>query len=274
MKKTIISTVVLALLALPAFAQQSLQLDIKDGLVNIDAVSVPARQILAEWAKIGGTKVVGADKIAGAALTLKLVNVPERQALDIILRTVAGYMAVPRLASATPGLSAYDRILILPTPAGTPPAANNARATPNVPFTPPNRGGLPRPPGADGDPDSQVVQEVEPEPQPNQPVFTFPQPQPGNNVFMPMQPGQAGFGQPGFGQPFGAPAAPGQVPQIQLQPNPNGQPTIYNFVPNNGAAPPAGGNGFTVIGSPTPGVVQQPPPQPGQQVRPPGGERR
>ena len=268
MKKTILSTAVLALLALPAFAQQSLHLEIKDGLVSIDAASVPARQILAEWAKIGGTRVVGADKIAGAPLTLKLVSIPERQALDIILRAVAGYMAVPRVASAAPGLSAYDRILILPTPAGTPPTATAARGASPTPFSPMNRG-LPRPPGSDPD-DTAVAEPPEQADanQANQPVFTFPQPQPGNNVFMPMQPGQ-----PGFGQPFGAPQTPGAVPQITLQPNPNGQPQLYNFLPKNGTPPPAG-NGFTVIGSPTPGVVQQPPVQPGQPgqpVRPPGG---
>jgi hypothetical protein len=94
-----------------------------------------------------------------------------------------------------------------------------------------------------------------------QPVFTFPQQQmPGNQVFMPVQGGQ-----------------PGAVPQINLQPNPNGQPTIYNFVPQGAGAPPVNG-GFNVIGSPTPGVVTQPVPQPGQTTptqpqRPPGGQR-
>ena len=56
-------------------------------------------------------QVVGADKITGAPLTLKLVDMPERQALDIILRNVAGFMAAPRTAAAAPGASAYDRIL-------------------------------------------------------------------------------------------------------------------------------------------------------------------
>ena len=91
---------------------------------------MPVRQILAEWARVGGTKVVGADKITGAPLTLHIVNMPERQALDIILRNVAGFMAAPRLASAAPGVSAYDRILIMATssaPAPAPAAANGRR---------------------------------------------------------------------------------------------------------------------------------------------------
>ena len=87
----------------------------QDGRVTLEANAVPVRQILAEWARVGGTKIVGGDKITGAPVTLKLVDMPERQALDIILRNVAGFMAAPRLATAAPGASAYDRIMILAT---------------------------------------------------------------------------------------------------------------------------------------------------------------
>jgi len=61
---------------------------------------------------------------------------------------------------------------------------------------------------------------------------------------------------------------------ITLQPNANGQPAIYNFVPSDQTAPVVGqpvvpGSPFNVIGSPAPGMIQQvPQPQPGQ--RPPG----
>ncbi len=71
------------------------------------------RAILAEWSKIGGTNIVNGERVTGAPLTLKLVDVPEAQALEIILRSVAGYMAAPR--GQTPGASRYDRILVLPT---------------------------------------------------------------------------------------------------------------------------------------------------------------
>ena len=52
-----------------------------------------------------------------------------------------------------------------------------------------------------------------------------------------------------------------------------GSPTIYNFVPTTPGQPPANG-GFGDLGSPTPGVIQQAPVQPGQIVppRPPGGQ--
>jgi hypothetical protein len=270
MKKLLLSAA-FALVTVPVLGQTSLTLDIKDGRVNLDAASVPARAILDEWARKGGTKVVGADKITGAPLTLKLEDVPERQALDIILRNVAGYMAAPRRAAAEPGASAYDRIVILPTT--TAPAATNANANIRMPNNAGAMAGLerrvaPRPPGMP-EPDADVPMEPEPEADPNAanqpPVFTFPQPQggpPNNAIFQPVQQGG-----------FGVPAQPGAQPQITLQPGANGQPAIYNFLPQ-GAAQPANG-GFTVIGSPTPGMVQQPAPAPGQPVgvppKPPGG---
>ena len=69
--KSLCSAVALVLpSALPAQAQQ-LTLQINSGRVSLDAVNLPARQILAEWVRIGGTKVVGAEKITGAPLTLE-----------------------------------------------------------------------------------------------------------------------------------------------------------------------------------------------------------
>ena len=265
---------------------QQLTLQIKDGRVTLDAAGVPARQILAEWARVGGTKVVGGDRTSGTPLTLKLVDMPERQALDIILRNVAGFMAAPRQASAAPGASTYDRILVLATSASAPANAAAAPARPNTPGNP--AAGMPgsmagtqrrvpaRPPNL---PPSPAEDTVNDEPQQEeevaaasstQPVFTFPAPPgagPVNPVFVPVN-GAGGIGRNG---------QPGQVtaPMISLQPNPNGQPTIYNFVPTtDGTAPPTQTPGpFQVIGSPTPGMIQQPVQQPGQtSPRPPGDE--
>jgi hypothetical protein len=281
--KFLCSTVVVVLLsALPAQAQQ-LTLQITSGRVTLDAVNVPARQILAEWARVGGTKVVGAEKITGTPLTLKLVDMPERQALDIILRNVAGFMAAPRQASATPGASAYDRILIMATSSVVP--AQPAAAGRNTPA--PNFGAAmngtqrraaPRPPnlppGVGDEPaqDDQGIQDDQADTGvPEQPVFTFPPPQqPGgvnNPVFVPMPAG-------GFGS-----AAPGSAPVITLQPGANG-PTIYNFVPTDQQGAPAQSQPtttpFGVIGSPQPGMISAPPPnqpvtsQPQPPTRPPG----
>ena len=86
------------------------------------------RQILAEWERHGQVRIVGADKLAGAPVTLTLVDVPEKQALDIVMRGVPGYMAVDRVAqadAAPAGPSRYDRLVVLarastPVPAAAP----------------------------------------------------------------------------------------------------------------------------------------------------------
>jgi hypothetical protein len=279
--KVILSTLVLAVaLAIPAEAQ--LKLQISDGRVTLDAVNVPTRQILAEWARIGGTRIVGGDKVAGAPLTLKLVDVPEKQALDIILRNVAGFMAAPRLASAAPGASTYDRILIMAT-SSAPAAASNTRAgAPQAPGSQvPGYGNMPgtqrrvppRPPNlpaAGGDeppvaPD-EPVEVDQADTGMEQPVFTFPSPgqQPGVNgpVFMPTP--NTGNGQP--------------APVITLQPGNNG-PTVYTFPQTDGqpvnqpiTLPSPSGQPTYGVGSPQPGMIQMPPPTTRPPTtRPPGG---
>lgn len=97
-----------------AYAQAPFTLQINGGRVTLHAQNVPVRTILAEWARLGGAKIVNGDRVAGSPLTLDLDGVPERQALDIILRGVSGYVLAARDPGA-PGASMYDRIMILPT---------------------------------------------------------------------------------------------------------------------------------------------------------------
>ena len=98
--------------AAPAAAQE-LKLHIKDGQVDLQADAVTVRRILAEWERVGGTRVSGLDRIPDEWLTLRLVNVPERSALDTILRNVAGYMAESRGAGSARGASIYGRLWIM-----------------------------------------------------------------------------------------------------------------------------------------------------------------
>ena len=267
MKALLFAAVLVFASAFPAQAQ--LKLEMAHGRVTLDAVNVPARQILAEWARIGGTKIVGGEKVAGAPLTLKLVDMPERQALDIILRNVAGFMAAPRAVASAAGASAYDRILIMATSSVAPAPANAGRATSTVNTTAAATNGAQRrvpsrPPNLPPSSGDEVVDDQQPDDpadtgvqQQQPPVFTFPGPQaaPGANVnaptFVPMP-----------NNTFGNVAPNGTAPVITLQPGTNG-PAIYNFVPQEGQAAPVPPNtGFTVIGSPTPGMIQVPPPAP------------
>jgi hypothetical protein len=185
-------------------------------------------------------------------------------------------MAAERQGSAPVGASAYDRIFILATSttpaqvASTNPrggAANN----PGFGAAGTQRRVPPRPPNMPDTDEAEDVRDALEQEQANanaQPVFTFPSPpgggpgSPNAPAFMPMNNGAApafGVAQPGMTQPV-----------ITLQPNANGQPTIYNFVPNavDGTTQPQPTSGFGIVGSPTPGMVQQPPATP-----PPPGPR-
>jgi hypothetical protein len=165
----------IALIAVPVWAQQ-VRIAFHDGQVSLNTVGASPRVILAEWSKIGGTNIINAERVTGAPLTLQLVNVPEAEALEIILRSVAGYMAAPR--GQTPGASRYDRILVLPTrtiqasasasaaparPPGSPPA-------PTQRFIPPR----PSPQPVEEPPDPVEVEDRQDAAQ-TDPVFTFPQ---------------------------------------------------------------------------------------------------
>jgi hypothetical protein len=175
-----------------------LQLSIANGKVTLIADNVSPGVILAEWARIGQTKFVNAEKVTGPPVTLRLIDVPERQALDLVLRSASGYMAAPR-ALGVAGTSQYDRILNLassrPTVSGPAPAAGPSFPGNSPRFQPP-----------------PMVQPVESEPDDQEPDADGPAPgavpapvmtQPG---FMPAQ-----VPPPGATQGFPL-AVPGQDP--------------------------------------------------------------
>jgi hypothetical protein len=127
----------LALGAVPASADE-LSLTISNGLVTLVADNVTVRQILAEWARVGQTRIVNGERVPGAQVTLRLTDVPERLALETLLRNVSGYVAAPRATDLATG-SIYDRILIMPTSSQAPaaaalPAARGAGSTPVPPV--------------------------------------------------------------------------------------------------------------------------------------------
>ena len=109
-----VTAVLLAVLAARRGRPAAVTLQFNDGQVTLSAQNAPVRAILAEWARLGGATIVNGDRVAGPPVTLELTGVPERQALDVVLRSVAGYMVAPRRAGSQ-GASAFDRIMILPT---------------------------------------------------------------------------------------------------------------------------------------------------------------
>ena len=96
----------------PAAAGQIKQLSIKDGRITLITQDAPLRQILEEWSRVGKTEIVNIDRLSGPSLTLELVDAPEREALDILLRSATGYLVTPRLTADTSG-SLFHRVLIM-----------------------------------------------------------------------------------------------------------------------------------------------------------------
>jgi hypothetical protein len=132
-----LAAVLLSVTALTASAQ-TVKVEFLMGKVNLKAQNASLRAVLTEWARVGGTRIVNPERLTGQPVTLELVGVPERQALDILLRDVGGFMLGPR-QSLVPGVSAFDRIVVVTAAAGRPAVAAppfNASAQP-VRRTPP-----------------------------------------------------------------------------------------------------------------------------------------
>jgi hypothetical protein len=136
--KTVALSVFLSL-GVASFAFADVQLSFHDGHVSIVAKDATVGQILAEWAKVGQTKMVNVERIPRERLTIELANVSEGRALEVVLRTMSGYIAASRTVDM-PNASQFDRIIVLPTssvvPASAPPLAAKGGGQPSESQTP------------------------------------------------------------------------------------------------------------------------------------------
>lgn len=230
-----LSALVAGAIVVPAAARAEVNLTIVDGYVTIDAKDATVRQILAEWARVGQTRIVNAERVGGPAVTMQLTHVPEAEALDILLRSVSGYLAAPR-STAIANASRFDRILVMPTSAA--PRVVAAAPQPQPQFPAP-----PLPEDLEIDEPASQPQPVAP-PIPRGPIFTqFP-----NTA-----------GQPGVNFPQRGPAMP--QPAVA---NPQGQAfPPGGAVPSPDEPPPIVMPGAMPVGVSTPGMMVVPPTQPG-----------
>jgi hypothetical protein len=234
MKKTLLRCAILAALAggmsVPAAAGE-LKLTMQDGRVTLIADNVPLRQIFQEWARVGQTQVVNADKLTGPAITLQIVNAPERDVLDILLRSAAGYIAAPR-PTVIANAALYDRVTIMAT--SRPPAATAAN-TPAPTFQ--------RPPVPVDDGDEPINVTMPPPPPQNPATMQFPGMMPNGMPAGIPNPNLPVTGtQPG---PLTSPR-PGALPQPAMplvMPNPYQPGQIIRPNPGGGPGGPGGGPG-------------------------------
>ncbi len=145
MTKAACAAAVLLVAGATMASAQTVSLTMRDGRVSLTAENASVRQILAEWERLGQVKIVGADKLAaGAPLTITLTDVPERQALDIVLRAIPGYMVVDR-AVPEAALSRYDRLVLMPRTTTPVMAAGAGSAVQPQPRTPVPQPFMPQP---------------------------------------------------------------------------------------------------------------------------------
>lgn len=248
-------SLVFAVSAWAAFASAAhadVQVSLRNGRVTLIAKDATLRQILAEWARVGQLKIINLERIPGGPLTLELRDVPEGEALDILLRSLSGYIAAPR-ATLVADASVYDSVSVMPTIAAAPtrglaPAPAPAPFAPLGGFVPndddqngqqavrppvfaPQFPGQPsvQPGGAPNNVARPVLPVVRPgivSPQPNvnpnEAAPSIPPPLPFQNQPSAapgsQAPGAIGVSAPGMIAPAPAASQPGQVPQPQRPP--------------------------------------------------------
>lgn len=133
-------------------AAQNLSLEFNNGLVTLAAREVSLVQILERWAEVGGATIINGIGASNAPITVQFVDVPQREALDILLREMNGYVLTARKATSREA-SLFDRILILPKSAAPQRGAvprlsterqdSGANSTASAPYQ------APPPPGSD-----------------------------------------------------------------------------------------------------------------------------
>jgi hypothetical protein len=235
--------VMLALAAPGSVAAGEVRLSITDGRVALVARDATLREILIEWERVGGTRIVNRDRVPGTRLTLELTGVTEEQALSTLLRPMAGYLASRRLGPEG-GASAFSRIIVMPalaTPAA-PVAAAPAQAAGQVPTA----GGPPA--GRPG-----IQRRVLPDGR----VVTVMDESQADDAGDPAPPNAPGLMRPPFNAPPRQPGQdPGEAPQTDVQPSQAPAPTAP-VVP-------------MTIGKPGALPVTKPGAAPGAPIKPPG----
>jgi hypothetical protein len=200
----VVSVALTAIMALTAQASASVQLTIRDSRVWLKTERATIAEILAEWSRVGATQMVNTERITSPLLTLDLRGVPEMEALDVIMRSAGGFVAVSRTDGVeASGLSRFSRVVIVPSAAngGTrvaapPPTPTLAPATPAPPATMPapvtTESGAQRLIGPDG----QLVPDDQEDAPPSSPSPSPPVMRPGGSI------------PPGFSEPPDAPTPP------------------------------------------------------------------
>jgi hypothetical protein len=137
-----------------------------DGTITLVAQGVSMREVLDEWARRGGSRIQGAERLTGALTTpVKYTKQAEAAVLESLLRSAAGLILMPRVAGM-PGASRLD-VTVLATSNATAMYGGQAPMTSSMPTS--------------GNPDSEIPPVPNMQPQPGQPQQTQAPPPPPQN---------------------------------------------------------------------------------------------
>ena len=124
MRAVVIAMMTWVVVVAPIDAADGVDVSFADGRVTVIADQVPLHTILDEWSKLGDTQFVDSkddgdaraaiEQLAPQPIQIHLVDVPEADALRILLRDAAGFIAAPR-AEQVAGASRFDRVLVMAT---------------------------------------------------------------------------------------------------------------------------------------------------------------
>jgi len=168
--------------ALPMRAQAPRKLDISfnAGKVTIVAENVTLAEILAEWSRKGGSRIVNAERLPGAPVMLtEFKDQPEADVLRTLLREAPGYGAAMRAAGA--GASTVQTVYILAVRAN--PVAPSSSSAPTTSPIQQSPSPVAAPRAIQGSPDDEIppVRPLSPEVNPGTPATPGRGPAPAAN---------------------------------------------------------------------------------------------
>lgn len=113
-------------------AASEVRIEFTNAGVSIAARDATASEILAEYGRQGHVLIVNGDVGDGSRVTLRIDAAAESEALDLVLRTAGGYVALPRSVPMDRG-SRFERIFVMRRSASVTEAVHQAAAAPAEP---------------------------------------------------------------------------------------------------------------------------------------------
>ena len=119
------SVALAVLLSSSTASGQTLHVEVGSGRVTIDAQDTDVATVLQEWSRVGDIEIVNSAAVAGRRVNLRLDQVHEREAIQLLLGNTVGYIA--SLRALQDGKSILQRVTVI-NPTAVAATSHDARA--------------------------------------------------------------------------------------------------------------------------------------------------